>query len=117
MTASRSPGEIHAASEMLIKLLKRKIKEYEGWLTPTKVHFDSDSWRAILMMNKDYNIGQDVYVFDGALCWMGLQVNVVTRVTKQIKPVLPQIMTIECIDSRTQRIVYVNHPDNPPEYL
>lgn len=130
---TRIAGKLYAACEDLVKLYYREDVNRNGHLERKAFHVDLESWQTILAM-EGMGIGSAVAMIgNGMMTWQNIPV--LTLHTKLLRPFpasrgqspisqtsiedygMPQVLTIECFDQRNKRVVYINHPDNPPLYL
>ncbi len=130
---TRIPGTLYAACEDLVKLYYRENKNRNGHLERKAFHVDLESWQTILAID-GMEMGSAVTMLgNGMMIWQHIPVFTLHSKLMPAFPAsrgqgllsetlmkdngMPQVLTIECIDQRTKRVVYINHPGNPPEYL
>jgi len=132
---TRVAGPMFAACEDLIKLYVLENNNRQGYLERVTFHVDVESWQAILAL-EDMGMRSAISMFGrGLASWANVPVKTVhtknlssdmSAIPKGYGPIskhttiedngMPQMLTLECIDQRTKRVVYINHPHNPPEY-
>lgn len=100
----------------LLKLLYSKRQD--SYQEPAGIHLDPGSLTCLCKLSAiNMNIEALIATADG-YTWAGLPVTIelgsINVSFSKVKA--DQILTIRCVDVRSGRISYINHPDNPEGY-
>lgn len=79
------------------------------------IRLDPESWNILRAGESKWGLQGDIEIDSGGKAtWRGLRVTIETNSMVALEKL--EILTIECVDRRSGRTVYVNSPNNPEGY-